>query len=210
MDRSYDQENLITATFDDHKKADRASDAVVDRLGYDRDDITILMSDEIRDKHYADGNQSGENIEIEEGNKAAEGAGIGGATGGAAGGIAGALMAAGGAVLLPGIGLAISGPIAATLAGAGTGGAAGTLIGALVGAGIPEERAKRYKEDVEEGRVVLGVHPRSEEDARTIVKEWKDLGGHRIHTGKYAFDTATHETTTHEKENRKGGSTTSI
>lgn len=186
MARTHDPEKLITATFDDHESADRAYNAVVDRSDYDRDDITVLMSDETREEHYAD-----EDIEIEEGNKAAEGAGVGGATGGAIGGIAGALMAAGGAVLLPGIGLAVSGPLAATLAGAGTGGAAGTIIGALVGAGIPEERAKRYKEDIEKGRVVLGVHPHSEDDARTIVKEWKDFGAHRIHTGKYAFDTAT-------------------
>lgn len=210
MNQSYNHDKLITATFDDHKSADRASDAVVERLDYDRDDITILMSDEIRDRYYSDENRSGENIEVKEGNKAAEGAGVGGATGGAAGGIAGALMAAGGAVLLPGIGLAISGPIAATLAGAGTGGAAGTIIGALVGAGIPEERAKRYKEDIEEGRVVLGVHPHSEEDARTIVREWKNLGAHHIHTGEYTFDTATDESTTERKETRKRGSTSSI
>lgn len=186
MAQNLDHEKLITATFDNFDNADRAYDLVTDQSGYDRDDVTVLMSKETRQKHLPD-----EDVEIEEGNKAAEGAGVGGTTGGAIGGIAGALMAAGGAVMLPGIGLAISGPLAAVLAGAGTGGAAGTIIGALVGAGIPEERAKRYKEDIEEGRVVLGVHPKNEEDARYFAKEWKALGAHRIHTGKYAFDTAT-------------------
>lgn len=186
MTRNYDHEKLVTATFDDPEKADRAFDEIVARPNYTRDDVTVLMSDEIRDEYYAD-----EDVEMEEGNKAAEGAGIGGAAGGTVGGIAGAILAAGGAVLLPGIGLAISGPLAAALAGAGTGGAAGSLIGALVGAGIPEERAKHYKEDVEKGRVVLGIHPDSEEDARQIVKDWKDLGGHRIRTGKYSFTATT-------------------
>lgn len=186
MAKARDHEKLVTATFDDPDDADRAADIVTDRAGYDRDDVTVLMSDEVRERHYSD-----ETVELEEGNKAAEGAGIGGATGGAVGGIAGALLAAGGAVLLPGIGLAISGPLAATLAGAGTGGAAGTIIGALAGAGIPEERARRYKEDIEEGRIVLGVHPKSENDAREIIKEWKNLGAYRIHTGKFAFDTST-------------------
>lgn len=181
-----DHEKLITATFEDSASADQAYDAIVSRPDYDREDVTVLMSDEMREQHYSD-----EEIEIEEGNKAAEGAGVGGATGGAVGGIAGALLAAGGAVLLPGLGLAISGPLAATLAGAGTGGAAGTIIGALVGTGIPEERAKRYKKDIEEGRVILGVHAHTESDARTIVKDWKNLGAQRIHTGKYAFETAT-------------------
>lgn len=186
MDESREYDKLVTATFDDPDKADRATDAVVDRPGYDHEDITVLMSDELQDKHYSD-----ETIHVEEGNKAAEGAGVGGATGGAVGGIAGALLAAGGAVLLPGIGLAISGPLAATLAGVGTGGAAGTIIGALAGAGIPEERAEHYKEDIEEGRIVLGVNPKSETDARRIIKKWKELGAYRIHTGKYRFDTET-------------------
>lgn len=186
MAKTSDHENLITATFEDRESADQAYDTIVNRPDYDREDVTVLMSDEMREKHFSD-----EEIEIEEGNKAAEGAGVGGATGGAVGGIAGAILAAGGAVLLPGLGLAISGPLAATLAGAGTGGAAGTIIGALVGTGIPEERAKRYKKDIEEGRVILGVHAHNETDARDIVKDWKDLGAHRIHTGKYAFETAT-------------------
>ncbi len=186
MAQTFNHENLITATFDDPKKADRAYDAVVGRTGYDKDDITVLVSDETREKHFAD-----EGTEIEKGNKAAEGTGIGGATGGTIGGITGALMAAGGAVLLPGVGLAISGPLAAALSGAGAGGAAGSIIGALVGAGIPEERAKRYKKDIEQGRVILGAKPRTEEDARAIVKEWKNLDAHRIQTGKYTFDPAT-------------------
>ena len=185
MARTQDHENLVTATFDDHNAADRAYNKVANRSGYGHDDVTILMSDETRKKHYKD-----EDIEIEEGTKAAEGAGVGGATGGTIGGIAGALMAAGGAVALPGIGLAISGPLAAALAGAGTGGAAGSIIGALAGAGISEERAKRYKKDIEEGRVVLGVNPQSESEARAIVKDWKELGAYRIHTGTYTFDPA--------------------
>jgi hypothetical protein len=186
MVKNQDYENLVTATFDDPDAADRATDAIIEHGSYDRDDVTVLMSDEVRDEYYAE-----ETVEAEEGNKAAEGAGIGGATGGTVGGIAGALLAAGGAVLLPGIGLAISGPLAAALAGAGTGGAAGSIIGALVGAGIPEERAKHYKEDIEEGRIVLGVEPKNERDARQIVKKWKSLGAYRIHTGTYDFDTAT-------------------
>lgn len=186
MERSHGHDDLITATFDDPSNADRATDAVVEEARYDHDDVTVLMSDELRERHYSD-----ETAEVEEGNKATEGAGVGGITGGTVGGIAGALLAAGGAVLLPGIGLAISGPLAATLAGAGTGGAAGTIIGALAGAGIPEERAKNYQEDIEEGRIVLGVHPKNETDARRIIKKWKELGAYRIHAGEYAFDTAT-------------------
>jgi hypothetical protein len=190
MTKSHGNNNLVTATFDDPKDADRATDAVVDQAGYDHDDVTVLMSEELQDKHYSDDTVEAEEGEGE-GNMAAEGAGVGGATGGTIGGIAGALLAAGGVVLLPGIGLAISGPLAAALAGAGTGGAAGSIIGALAGAGIPEERAKRYKKDIEEGHIVLGVHPKSETDARQIIKKWKKLGAYRIDSGKYNFEPTT-------------------
>lgn len=183
MADAIDHEQFITATFDDPESADKAANVVANRSGYNSDEVTVLMSDETREEYYSD-----EDVEIEEGNKAAEGAGIGGATGGTVGGIVGALMAAGGAVLLPGIGLAISGPLAAAMAGAGAGGAAGSIVGALVGAGIPEERAKRYKKDINQGRVVLGVQARTKADAREIVDEWKGLGAHHIHTGTYALE----------------------
>lgn len=56
--------------------------------------------------------------------------------------------------MLPGIGLAISGPLASALAGAGPGGVAGTINGVLAGTGIPKERADHYQKDIEEGRIL--------------------------------------------------------
>lgn len=180
-----DNRDLITASFEDRDSADRAYDKVVSRQGYSEDDVTVLMSDNTRKRHY-----DSEEVEIEKGNKAAEGAGVGAATGGTVGGVAGALLAAGGAVLLPGLGLAIAGPLAATLAGAGAGGTAGTLVGALIGAGISEERAKNYQSDIESGHIVLGVHPHNAEDARHFMREWRDVGGQRIDGGSYRMDEA--------------------
>ena len=169
--------NMITATFTDRESADRAFDVVAKHENYSEDDVNILMSEKSKDKHFD------EEIEIEEGSKATEGAGVGGALGGTAGGIAGALTAAAGTIALPGLGLAIAGPLAAALAGAGAGGAGGSIIGALIGAGIPEERAKRYEQDLKEGHIVLGVEPRTEEDAQHFENEWRDIGGERMYTG---------------------------
>lgn len=171
------ERSLVTATFKDHKKAEQAYKSVINREGYSKDDVSVLMSDETRERYF----ESGDRVETEMGNKAAEGAGVGAATGGTLGGIAGAIAAVGTTVAIPGLGLALAGPLAGALAGAGAGGAAGTLVGGLVGAGIPEERAKRYKSDIEEGRIVLAVHPHSEEDARYFQNEWEGYGGERIH-----------------------------
>ena len=179
MAQSNEDRRLVTATFNDPEHAKRAYESTTNRKGYSDEDVNILMSDETRDRHFA----SDDRVEVEKGNKAAEGAGVGAATGGTLGGIAGALLAAGGAVALPGLGLAIAGPLAATLAGAGTGGAAGSLVGALVGAGIPEERAKRYESDIKEGGVVLGVYPNNSEDARHFQDEWERQHGESIYAG---------------------------
>lgn len=170
---------LVTATFKDPEHAKRAYKSITDRKGYSDDDVNVLMSDETRDRHFA----SEGHVEIEEGSKATEGAGVGAATGGTLGGLAGAILAAGGTVAFSGIGLVIAGPLAAALAGAGGGGAAGTLVGALVGAGIPEKRAKKYESDIKEGGVVLGVRPHSTEDERHFRDEWKRHHGERIHAG---------------------------
>ena len=73
----------------------------------------------------------------------------------------------------PGLGLVIAGPIAAGLAGAGAGGLTGGLIGALVGSGIPEDHAKEYEKRVKEGRILMTVKAKNEEDAEDIEESWR-------------------------------------
>lgn len=174
-DARVQQPRLLTGTFRDRESAERAYDALAAR-GYTKDDVNVLMSDDTRKRHFS----SDAARETELGSKAAEGAATGAAVGGVTGAIAGVLLAAG-TIALPGIGLVIAGPIAAGLAGLGAGGAAGGLIGALIGAGIPEERAKLYESDVRSGGIVMGVQPRSDEDAAYFEREWRSYRGENIH-----------------------------
>ena len=125
---------LVTGLFENRVAASSIVDDLIAR-GYDRDDISVLMSDSTKTKEFA----------LEKKTHAAEGAGVGGAVGGVVGGTLAAIAAVGSSLVVPGLGLVIAGPIAAALAGAGAGGAAGSLIGALVGTGIPEHRAKVYE-----------------------------------------------------------------
>jgi hypothetical protein len=143
--------------------------------GYKQDDVNLLMSDETRKKHFADGK------ETELGNKALEGAGTGAAIGGTIGATLAAIAAIGTTLALPGLGLLVAGPLAAALAGAGAGGATGGLIGALVGAGIPEERVKHYEEGIKNGGIMMGVTPRSDEDAEYFESEWKKNRGEEVY-----------------------------
>lgn len=159
---------MLTGMFRDKESSESAYQSLRDR-GYSDDDINVIMSDDTRKKYY--GNDSDPDSEL--GNKAAEGTGIGGAIGGTLGAIIGGVAAIGTNLVLPGLGLVVWGPIAAALAGAGAGGLTGGLVGALIGWGIPEERAKLYESGVAEGGTVLGVKPRSTEDADYFENEWK-------------------------------------
>ncbi len=158
---------LLTGMFSDRESTERAYNTLHDR-GYTNDDINLIMSDDTRKKYY-----SNENDDSELGTKAAETAGTGSAIGGTIGAIVGVVAALGTSVVLPGLGLIIAGPLAAGLAGAGAGGIAGGLIGALVGSGIPEDRAKIYESGINDGHVVLGVHPRNDDDADFLEEDWR-------------------------------------
>ena len=158
---------LVTGLFRDRESAENAYRSLSDR-GYGKDDVNLLMSDETRKKHFANA------PETELGSKALEGAGVGSAIGGTVGAVLAAIAAIGTSVALPGLGLVVAGPLAAALAGAGAGGLTGGLVGALVGSGIPEERAKLYDEGIRSGGIMMGVTPRSDEDASYFENEWKN------------------------------------
>lgn len=123
----------VTGSFADRESADRAYNSALGR-GYKSDDINLMMSDDARKRHFSDADAKNTDL----GNKALEGAGLGGAIGGATGGIIAAIAAIGTSLVLPGLGLVVAGPIAAGLAGAGAGGLTGGIIGALIGSGIPK------------------------------------------------------------------------
>jgi hypothetical protein len=171
-----EDKRMVTGMFPDRESAESAYDGLVQR-GYSKDDVDLVMSDETRKRHF--GADSGAQTEM--GNKAAEGAGIGAGIGGAVGAIAAAIAAVGTSLVVPGLGLVVAGPIAAALAGAGAGGAAGGLVGALVGWNIPQERIKQYESGLKEGGILMGVRPRSDEDAAAIEQAWTGSRGQAVY-----------------------------
>jgi hypothetical protein len=159
------ENRMMTGLFRDRESAEGAYRSLSSR-GYGKDDVNLLMSDDTRKKYFTDD-------ETELGTKAWEGAGKGAAIGGGVGATLAAIAAIGTTLALPGLGLLIAGPIAAALAGAGTGALTGGLIGALVGHGIPEETAKHYEQGIKDGGIVMGVNPRTTEDADYLESEWR-------------------------------------
>ena len=167
---------MLTGMFRDRESAENTYNTLQER-GYTKDDINLIMSDETRKKHF-----SGDVEETEIGNKAAEGAAKGSAIGGTVGAIVGVIAAIGTSLVVPGLGIVIVGPIVAGLAGAGAGGITGGIIGALVGSGIPEARAKLYESGIKNGNIVMGVHPRNDEDAKYFDDNWRTNKGEEIYS----------------------------
>lgn len=173
-DNDYREGSTTSGIFRDRSSAERAYQSLHER-GYSKDDVHLMMSDETRDTHFADG------AHTELGDKAMEGAGVGSAIGGTAGAIIGAIAAIGTSVALPGLGLIIAGPLAAALAGAGAGGLTGGLVGALVGSGIPEEHAAEYEEGIKNGGIVMGVKPRNAEDSKYFEEQFKNNDADKVY-----------------------------
>lgn len=168
-----ENQHLVTKSFRDRDEAEGAYQDLRSR-GYSDKDIHMIMSEETRTRYFSNGHDRGNGEE--HGNKALEGAAVGGMTGGAIGATLTAIAAAGAALAVPGVGLVIAGPLAGALAGGATGAAAGGLVGTLVGMGIPEDRAKAHEQDIKDGKIVLGVNPRNDEDLTYFEREWGRTG----------------------------------
>lgn len=137
---------LITGVFRNSDDAAQAVAALVDG-GIPRDDINIVLPQDANLEAFG----------IKKQTKVGEGAALGGTIGGAVGALVLGFTAVG-AIATGGASLLISGPLIAALAGAGAGAAAGGLVGGLIGLGIPEHEIKYYKEALESGSVLVGVH----------------------------------------------------
>ena len=156
--------NTITALFDTRMEAETAL-AQLDQAGYTPAQVTMLITEESRGKHFG----------VEDKTKMAEGAATGATIAGLSAGLFLALGSAG-ALLVPGLNLIVSGALIGGLAGLGAGAVGGGLIGALVGLGVPEHEAKLYDDTIRKGAILIAVEASdagSAEKVKSILKGTK-------------------------------------
>jgi hypothetical protein len=158
--------NILTKLFADKDSVQNAYKQVLES-GHSVDDVNFVMNEATREKHFKDSE-----IATEIGNKSVDGLAVGGTAGGILGGVAAAVAAIGTALAIPGLGLIVSGPLLAGLAGAGAGGIAGGLIGTLIGWGIPEEKVKEYEAAVKNGGILMAVKSKDDESYQELSKHW--------------------------------------
>lgn len=154
---------IIAALFDDLASARRVVDEL-ETAGVPLDAVSILAphSGAPEDEVLEQDELLLEEREIadEEGHQTpvAIGAEAGAAVGGVAGGAA-ALLAALGALAIPGLGpIVAAGPLVAALTGLGVGAAGGGVLGGLIGLGVPDREAHLYAEGVKRGSVLVSAH----------------------------------------------------
>ncbi|PSN15255.1 hypothetical protein C7293_08175 [filamentous cyanobacterium CCT1] len=132
--------------------------------GFSMSHVSVIAKDSDRQTAIA-----GINVKDEAGTQADTGGAVGAVTGGILGGVTGLLVGLG-TLVIPGIGPALlAGEAAAalsTLVGGAAGAAAGGLVGALIGMGIPEHRAKQYRDRVAQGDYLVMLKDTEPEIAR--------------------------------------------
>lgn len=132
--------------------------------GFAMGHVSIIAKDADRQTAIA-----GIPVHDEVSNQSDSGSAVGAVTGGLLGGVTGLLVGLG-TLTIPGIGPALlAGELATvftTVAGGAAGAVAGGLVGALVGLGIPEHRAKHYRDRVAQGNYLIMLNDTEPEIAR--------------------------------------------
>lgn len=157
---------LMTGLFPDRESAEMGYKALLQR-GYTKDEIKVAMSEHTKRRYFA---SSGGQMKLSM--KAVEKVGARGAIGGTVDAIVAALSAVSTTIALPGLGLVIASPLA-LVAGNGAGPATNGGASPLAGWSFSEDRAKRYTEGIRVGSILMGVWPRSDEDAAHLENEWR-------------------------------------
>jgi hypothetical protein len=178
---------MVTGLFKDKDSAELAFQSVVD-LGYDKGDITVVMSDEVRRRYFLAHNPTSDDPGTTGLEEKAAAADInnpanntwGGPVGGTVGTLA-PVVAAVGVLLIPGFGL-VAGPVAIALAASAATGVAIGLMGVLMNWGIPDSRVEKYEAGLRAGGILLGVKAHSDADALQIRQRWQESGGEHVHS----------------------------
>lgn len=160
----------VTGIFSSYFEADQALTQLFNE-GFAQNDISVIMSETTRDRFLADTKDTKTEKRAEIAENTVDGASIGGVLGALIGGLTAAT-----GFLIPGIGVLVAGPAIAALAGAGAGVSIGSVAGAFSETDYSEDDARRYENEIKQGKAVLVVHAKSDEQVSTAKKVLNDFG----------------------------------
>jgi hypothetical protein len=157
------QHRRAVGIFSSRPKTASALQALSDS-GFNMSHVSVIAKDSERQSAIA-----GVEVTDEVGNQADKAGTVGAVTGGVLGGVTGLLVGLG-TLVIPGVGPAVlageAAAVVSTLIGGAAGAAAGGVAGALIGLGIPEHRAKHYRDRVAQGDYLVMLKDTEPEIAR--------------------------------------------
>lgn len=148
-------QRLVTEMVRTRVEAEDAIRRILDH-GHARRDICVIVSEAARRQHFS--------------RSRVQGAAVHGHA------LSSILAAAGAGLVVPGLRLAVAGPIAVKLADASSAAATASLSSVLVDAGIPEPRAPEVERRLKEGAMLLGALARDEDDAAVLQAILRAIG----------------------------------
>ena len=176
------EQSVVVGVFHDRKDAQQAI-RDLQEAGFQDDHIGVVT-------RHLNGEDGLTAEEVDRETNIAAGAGIGAAAGAGIG----ALWALGIATLgIPALGPVLVGGtiLAAFLASTWSGGMIGSILGVLIGLGIPDDAARYYERQVQEGRTVVTVYAEGRtEEAWTILGR---RGAYNLHREQELVATAADE-----------------
>lgn len=157
------QHRRAVGIFPDRLKTASALQMLSDS-GFSMSHVSVIARDPDRQTAIA-----GIEVKSEITSQANSGSKVGAVTGGVLGGVTGLLVGLG-TLTIPGIGPALlageAATVLSTVVGSTAGFAAGGLVGALIGMGIPEHRAKHYRDRIAQGDYLVMLKDTEPEIAR--------------------------------------------
>ncbi|WP_437729768.1 hypothetical protein [Sorangium sp. So ce1335] len=156
---------LVIGLVQTRDEAEAAAERIID-CGYTRQDISLLMTDATRHRHFR----------IPDGSPPAH--------------TFGAAIAM--SVVVPDLGFVVAGPLAAVVASAVGAGITGGLREILISAGVPKHWAERYDTGVRQGGILVSVFAHSERDVGLLHLVLDDSGRFAVRpatTGPQAYET---------------------
>ncbi|WP_437591415.1 hypothetical protein [Sorangium sp. So ce1000] len=148
-------QRLITGMVRARGDAEDAVRRILDS-GHTRRDVCAIVSEAARRQHFS--------------RSRAQGAASHGSA------LSAILAAARAGLVVPGLRLAVAGPIAVRLADASSASETASLSSVLVDAGIPEQSAPEVERRLKEGAMLLGALARDEKDAAVLRAILRDVG----------------------------------
>ncbi|MGB3202092.1 MAG: general stress protein [Nodosilinea sp.] len=157
------QHRRAVGVFPDRPRTASALQTLSDS-GFAMSHVSIIAKDADRQNAIA-----GVPVKDDVSNQADTGGTVGAVTGGVLGGVTGLLVGLG-TLVIPGVGPALlageAAAVLSTVVGGAAGAAAGGLVGALIGLGIPEHRAKHYRDRISQGDYLVMLKDTEPEIAR--------------------------------------------